>query len=72
MADPRPEQPEPTPELEDLEEAYSPEYLRECAGGSAREERLEELKRRIAAGAYRINADWVAEELLSRGDLDSD
>ena len=72
MSDPKPKQSDPMPELEDLEETYSPEYLRECAGGSAREERLEELKRRIAAGAYRINADWVAEELLSRGDLESD
>jgi len=55
-----------------IQDAYSIEYLEECADGNAREERLQELKRRIAAGAYRIDANWVAEELLSRGDLDSD
>ena len=67
--DPGPQHPE---EPDSLEDAYCAEYLRECAGGNARAERLEELKRRIAAGAYKVDADWVAEELLRRGELDSD
>jgi anti-sigma28 factor (negative regulator of flagellin synthesis) len=57
---------------EDVEEAYSAEYLRECASGSAREERLAELRRRIQLGAYRVDPETVAEELLRRGDLASD
>ena len=63
---------EGTSEAEELDGAYSIEYLAECADGNAREERIEELRRRIEAGAYRVDADWVAQELLSRGDLDSE
>ncbi len=55
---------------EDLESVYSADYLRECADEEAREERLEELKRRIALDAYKVDPDRIAEELLSRGDLD--
>ncbi len=55
---------------EDLESVYSADYLRECADDEAREERLEELKRRIALDAYKVDPDRIAEELLSRGDLD--
>ena len=51
-------------EADDLEALYSPEYLRACAEGNAREERLQELRRRIALGAYRIDPERVAEELL--------
>lgn len=50
-------------------DAYSPEYLRACTEGNAREERLAELKRRIRARAYRVDAGRIAEELLLRGDL---
>ena len=72
MSDPKfPEADSPDP-IEELEDAYSVEYLQECADGEAREERLQELKRRIALGAYQIDADTVAQELLSRGDLESD
>ena len=31
---------------DEAEDAYDPEYLREVAGGDARQERLEELQRR--------------------------
>ncbi len=72
MPDPEDKRDTAPPAVESLEEAYSPEYLRECASGTAREDRLQELKRRIGAGAYRIDAETVAEELLSRGDLDGD
>ena len=72
MPDPEDKRDTAPPAVESPEDAYSPEYLRECASGTAREERLQELKRRIDAGAYRIHAETVAEELLSRGDLDSD
>lgn len=57
---------------EETESLYSPEYLRECASGDARQERLEELKRRIKQGAYRVEAERVADEMLLREDLDSD
>ncbi|MCP4005899.1 MAG: flagellar biosynthesis anti-sigma factor FlgM [bacterium] len=53
------------------EDLYSPEYLRDCADGDARQERLEELKRRIELGAYRADPDSIAESLLSKGDLES-
>jgi anti-sigma28 factor (negative regulator of flagellin synthesis) len=72
MSDPGHDESDPASEPEALEAAYPPEYLRECASGDARTERLDELKRRIAAGAYCIDAEWVAQELISRGDLDSD
>ncbi len=52
-----------------LEALYSPEYLRSVSGENARRERIEELKRRIQAGAYRTDPDRIAEELLLRGDL---
>jgi anti-sigma28 factor (negative regulator of flagellin synthesis) len=58
--------------VEPVDSQYSPEYLREVASGDARQKRLDELKRRIELGAYRIDPDWVAEELLQRGALDSD
>ncbi len=58
--------------VESTESQYSPEYLSEVASGDARQKRLDELKRRIELGAYRIDPDWVAEELLQRGALDSD
>ena len=61
----------PVEPAEDLESVYSPDYLRECADPEAREERLEELKRRIALDAYEVDADRIAEELLARGDLES-
>jgi anti-sigma28 factor (negative regulator of flagellin synthesis) len=48
---------------------YSPEYLRQCSGPAERLERIAELKRRIEARAYAIDADRIAEELLLRGDL---
>ncbi len=54
-----------------VEDLYSPEYLKDCAEGDARRERLEELKRRIELGAYKTDADSIAESLLSHGDLDS-
>lgn len=57
---------------EALEEAYSVEYLRECASDGARQERLAELRRRIEHGAYRVDAETIAEELLRRGDLVGD
>jgi anti-sigma28 factor (negative regulator of flagellin synthesis) len=52
-----------------LEALYSPEYLQECADPEARNERIAELKRRIEADAYKVDADRIAEELLLRGDL---
>ncbi|MFQ5513039.1 MAG: flagellar biosynthesis anti-sigma factor FlgM [Myxococcota bacterium] len=72
MAEREPESLESTLEGESPEETYSPDYLRECADGEARQERLAELRRRIELGAYRIDADRVAFEMLSRGDLDAD
>jgi len=48
---------------------YSVEYLAEAAGGDARQERLAELKRRIALGAYKPDPDAIAEGMLSRVDL---
>ena len=56
----------------DTEEAYSPEYLREVADDEARQERLEELKRRIELGAYRPDPTSIAEGMLSRVDLDGE
>jgi len=71
VAKQRPTQLSPDPRLSDsLEELYSPEYLRDCASGHARRERLEEIKRRIDSCAYRVDPDRLAEELLLRGDLD--
>jgi anti-sigma28 factor (negative regulator of flagellin synthesis) len=61
----------------DLEVAdvYSAEYLAEAAGGSAREERLAELKRRIALGAYKPDPESIAQGMMARvgrGDPDED
>jgi anti-sigma28 factor (negative regulator of flagellin synthesis) len=67
MADGSPDDHDPTPELDALEEAYPVEYLRDCADDEAREERLAELKRRIEHDAYRIDSDRIAEEMLERG-----
>ena len=50
-----------------MDEAYSAEYLSECADDEAREERLAELRRRIEHKAYRVDSDRIAEEMLERG-----
>lgn len=50
----------------DVEAAYDAEYLREVAGGDARQERLAELKRRIELGAYHPDPTSIAEGMLSR------
>lgn len=55
-----------TPESENCEDAYSAEYLLACASGDARSERLAELRRRIAQGAYRVDPARIAEYFLSR------
>lgn len=56
-------------EAEELRDLYTPEYLRDVADDEARRERLAELKRRISARAYQVDADRIAEEILLRGDL---
>jgi anti-sigma28 factor (negative regulator of flagellin synthesis) len=56
-------------ELADMTEAYSAEYLADVASGEARQERLAELKRRIALGAYKPDPDAIAEGMLSRVNL---
>ena len=68
--DPRKPAAEP-PEAPDLDVSavYSIEYLAEAAGGEARQERLAELKRRIALGAYKPDPDAIAEGMLARVDL---
>lgn len=53
----------------DMSEVYSVEYLAEAAEGDARQERLAELKRRIALGAYKPDPDAIAEGMLSRVNL---
>lgn len=53
----------------DMSQVYSVEYLAEAAGGDARQERLAELKRRIALGAYKPDPDAIAEGMLSRVNL---
>jgi len=50
----------------DVAEVYSVEYLAEAASGDAREERLAELKRRIALGAYKPDPDAIAEGMIAR------
>ena len=50
----------------DVEEVYSVEYLAQAAGGDAREERLAELKRRIALGAYKPDPASIAEGMMAR------
>ena len=60
---------EPTEALEPEGELYSVDYLAEVAGGDAREERLAELKRRIELGAYKPDAQSIAEGMLSRAGL---
>ncbi len=59
-------------EDEDLDELYGLKYLQECASGTAREERLAELRRRIEHGAYRVDSQALADEMLLRGDLGDD
>ena len=56
----------------EVESMYSPEYLRDCASGQARQERLQELARRIALGAYQIDERWVADQMVQRGVFDTD
>ncbi|MEE8557165.1 MAG: flagellar biosynthesis anti-sigma factor FlgM [Myxococcota bacterium] len=56
-------------EDDEVEELYGIEYLKDCAAGDARLERLEELRRRIDHGAYRVDPETIADELLRRGDL---
>ena len=51
---------------DEAEDAYDPEYLRDVADGDARQQRLEELKRRIALGAYKPDPRSIAEGMLSR------
>jgi anti-sigma28 factor (negative regulator of flagellin synthesis) len=60
------------PEDEELEDLYSPDYLIDCADDEARQERLEELKRRIAHDMYEVDAERIAEGLLCAGDLAED
>ena len=60
MSESKRSQDDSSSDSEQIESVYSPEYLRECASGDAREKRLEELKRRIELGAYRVDPDWVA------------
>jgi hypothetical protein len=52
-----------------LEALYAPDYLAACACPDTRKERLEELRRRIRAGAYRVDAERLAQEMLERGDV---
>ncbi len=59
----------PAPDFVEVSEVYSLEYLAEAASGDARQERLAELKRRIALGAYKPDPDAIAEGMLSRVDL---
>ena len=59
----------PPPESGDLEDLYDAEYLREVADPEARQQRLEELKRRIALGAYHPDPTSIAEGILSRGEV---
>ena len=56
----------------ELDDLYSVEYLADVAGGNARAERLEELKRRIELGAYKPDPDAIAEGMLSRVGIGSD
>ena len=57
---------------DELEAAYPPEYLRDCADDEARGERLAELRRRIELKLYDVDANRIAEGLLSAGDLGDD
>ncbi len=54
---------------EELEALYPPDYLRSCADGKAREERLQELRRRIELQLYDVDSQSIAEGLLAHGDL---
>jgi len=56
----------------DVSDVYSVEYLAEAAAGEARQERLAELKRRIALGAYKPDPDAIAEGMLARVNLADD
>jgi len=62
----------PTGDESLLDDLYSVEYLAEVAGGNARAERLEELKRRIELGAYKPAVDAIAADMLARVGLGSD
>ena len=68
----REKRPPRDPEVEPEEELYSADYLADVAGGSAREERLAELKRRIELGAYKPDAASIAEGMLSRAGVIED
>jgi hypothetical protein len=68
----REKRPPRDPAIEPEEELYSADYLAEVAGGSAREERLAELKRRIELGAYKPDAASIAEGMLSRAGVIED
>jgi anti-sigma28 factor (negative regulator of flagellin synthesis) len=68
MRDKRP----PRENVEPEEELYSVDYLADVASGSAREERLAELKRRIELGAYKPDAASIAEGMLSRAGVIED
>ncbi len=67
--DPRPEDELETESIEELEALYPPDYLKHCADGEAREERLQELRRRIQLEMYDVDSARIAEGLLERGDL---
>ena len=67
--DRKPEDELETESVEELEALYPPEYLRDCADGGAREERLQELRRRIKHEMYDVDSARIAEGLLARGDL---
>jgi len=62
----------PTGDESELDDLYSVEYLAEVAGGNARAERIEELKRRIELGAYKPAADAIAQDMLARVGLGSE
>ncbi len=67
--DPKPQDELETESIEELEALYPPEYLKDCADGEAREERLQELRRRIQLEMYDVDSARIAEGLLARGDL---
>ena len=66
MSDPRDNDRSSDAPASDEEDLYSPEYLRDVAADDARQQRLEELKRRIELGAYKPDIESIAEGMLSR------
>ena len=68
----RPGETSPAADETELDDLYSVEYLAEVAGGNARSERLEELKRRIELGAYKPAVDAIAADMLARVGLGSE